>query len=746
VRTPEALPPSTSPDEFSAARAMEVVKAIAREPHPVGTTAHGEVRSYILGEIKRLGLQPETQKTTSVSGRWGPPHPAAEIENVMARLEGSGNGKAVLLMGHYDSVPTSPGASDDAHSVAVLLEILRALKAGPPLKNDVIFLITDAEELGLLGAKAFVEEHPWAEDVGVVLNFEARGTSGPAFMFETSAKNGWLIREFAGAAPYPFASSLSAAVYELLPNDTDLTVFMEAGYSGLNFAYIENLPHYHSWLDDVDHLDRRSLQHQGSNALSLTRHFGNTDLEESVGADQVYFNPLGYFLIHYPSAWVIPLAASAAILMVGILWLGLRKGLLSPWGIFSSLLAFLFSLGCVALLGLLLWRLILSYQDRFAALYASDFYFIGFIAVATAVFATLYGRLGRTGICNLWCGALLCWLLLALLTSFLLPGGSYLFAWPLIFGLLGLAIMIVLNEEYSSDPKAPAWLVLFAIPGLLMIPPTIDALYIAMTLALAPGLMLLTGLLLGLLIPQLALLLKRNRWWLPALSLFTAAAFAAAGFMNSGFDADRRKPNSIFYLLDADEERSFWGSLDETPDEWTSQFFSTPPESAPLEEFLPVGSGQFIRGPAATADLPPPRLEVQEHRRNGDQRGLKVRITSPRGATNCMVFLNFEAEVLSAAVNGKPIERPDEDSLRFGQQRRGRGSSGWGLMYAGVSREGFVLTLEVNSGLPLEITLVDQSFDLPNLPNLFVRSRPGYMMPTPQLADSTLVRASYVIQ
>jgi hypothetical protein len=746
ARPPEVLPSSAPPGEFSATRAMEYVQAIAERPHPVGTPAHRAVRSYTLGEIERLGLQPETQKTTSVSGKWGPPHPAAAIENVMARLEGSGNGKAVLLMGHYDSVPTSPGASDDAHSVALLLETLRALKTGPPLMNDVIFLITDAEELGLLGAKAFVEEHPWAQDVGVVLNFEARGTSGPSIMFETSPENGWLIRAFAAAAPYPLASSLSAAVYELLPNDTDLTIFIEAGYSGLNFAYIENLPYYHTWMDNVEQLDRRSLQHQGSNALSLTRHYGNADLEQRVGTHQVYFNPLGYFLIYYPAAWVIPLAVAAAILMIGILWLGLRKGLLSLWGLFSSFLIFLISLGCVALLGLLLWWLVLSYLDRYAALYASDFFFIGFISVTTALFVTLYGRLGRTGVCNLWSGALFCWLLLTLVTSFLLPGGSYLFAWPLISGLLGLAAMIVVNEEFSQDPKAPAWLVLFAVPGLVLISPTIDNLYTAMTLALAPGLMLLTGLLLGMLIPQLVVLAKGSRWWLPTALLLTAAAFTAAGFMNSGFDAERRKPNSIFYLLDADEEKSYWGSLDEAPDEWTSQFFSTPPESVPLDELLPVWSGQFIRTPAATAELPAPRLEVQERRRNGDQRVLKSRITSPRGAPNCMVFLNSDVEVTRAAVNGKHIDRPDEASLRSVQRSDGNGYSGWGLLYAGVPGEGFILTLEMNSELPPEITVIDQSFDLPNLPNLFVRSRPSYMMPAQQLADSTLVRAKYVIQ
>jgi hypothetical protein len=124
--------------------------------------------------------------------------------------------------------------------VAVLLETLRALRSSPPLRNDLIFLFTDGEEPGLLGAKAFVDAHPAA--AALVLNFEARGTSGPAFMFETSEGNGWIVRQFAEAAPYPQANSLSYKAYRNMPNDTDLTIFKKAGIAGLNFAFIGDVP------------------------------------------------------------------------------------------------------------------------------------------------------------------------------------------------------------------------------------------------------------------------------------------------------------------------------------------------------------------------------------------------------------------------------------------------------------------------------------------------------------------------
>ena len=163
------------------------VAAISKRPHPVGSAEHAAVRDCILRTLAESGLRAEIQKATAVgqTRSW-----AASTENIVARLQGSGSGKSVLLVAHYDSVPASFGASDDGAGVAALLETARVLKSLPRLKRDIVFLFTDGEELGLLGTQAFVAEHPQAENAGVVLNFEARGTSGPAILFETSKRNG----------------------------------------------------------------------------------------------------------------------------------------------------------------------------------------------------------------------------------------------------------------------------------------------------------------------------------------------------------------------------------------------------------------------------------------------------------------------------------------------------------------------------------------------------------------------------
>src|SRR5580658_4660949 len=344
VIPPPAVPATAPAAEFSAERALGHLRAFAREPHPVGSTAHDQVRDYILQELSALGVQPEVQAATVVSSRWGSPYAAATVYNIMARLPGTANTRAVMLSGHYDSVSAGPGASDDGHSVALQLETLRALRPGPRLRNDVIFLFTDSEEGGLLGAKAFLDRHPWAKEVGLVLNFEARGTSGPGMMFETSEGNGRLIREFAAAAPHPVTSSLSYEAYKLLPNDTDLTVYKQAGLAGLGFAYVGDVIYYHTQYDDVAHLDPRSLQHDGDYALALARRFGNLDLRELKSADATYFVLPIFGCVVYPVSWSVPLAVFCALLFAAVLAFGISRKRLSLGGALAGFLKFLLAI------------------------------------------------------------------------------------------------------------------------------------------------------------------------------------------------------------------------------------------------------------------------------------------------------------------------------------------------------------------------------------------------------------------
>jgi len=320
---PDPLPATAPVRAFSAERAMVHVRAIAQKPHPLDSEERVRVRDYLLAELSRLGVNPQIQSGTGEYSR-GRFHTSATVENIVARLAGSANTRPMMLAAHYDSTRNGPGAGDDAHGVAVLLETLRALRSGPPLRNDAIFLFTDGEERGLLGADLFMRHHPWNHDPAVVLNFEARGTGGPSYMFETSAGNGWLIEALARAVPRAQANSVSYEIYRRMPNDTDLTVFKRGGLGGMNFAFIGHPEFYHRPQDDVAHLDRRSVQEDGNYALGLARIFGNEDLTQKHSNDVIYFPTHLTPLIVYPESWAGPVAWLAAVALLAAAWAGRR--------------------------------------------------------------------------------------------------------------------------------------------------------------------------------------------------------------------------------------------------------------------------------------------------------------------------------------------------------------------------------------------------------------------------------------
>ncbi|MGN6847851.1 MAG: M20/M25/M40 family metallo-hydrolase, partial [Sphingomicrobium sp.] len=241
-----ALRTQNGAGQFDAARAKERLAYILGDqaPHPADTPASDLVRARLVAQLQEMGLNPivrdqfacnELFKVRGVS--------CARVRNVIAML-GPPGGKALLLNAHYDSVPVGPGASDDGMGVATLLEVGTILK-DQPLKRPVILLFNEGEELGLVGARAFLAD-PLSRNVDSLINLEARGVRGPVNMFETSRPNAAPIRIFDTAVEHPVANSLSTDVYRLMPNYTDVNSFAERGWLTLNFAPIGNETRYHS--------------------------------------------------------------------------------------------------------------------------------------------------------------------------------------------------------------------------------------------------------------------------------------------------------------------------------------------------------------------------------------------------------------------------------------------------------------------------------------------------------------------
>lgn len=726
------MPASAPATEFSATRAMEHLKVIARKPHPTGSEENALVREYIVKQLKALGLEPQIQTASVLRSvpRW--PVAGATVNNIVARLNGTANTRALALAAHYDSVPSGPGASDDGSGTVTVLETARALTAGPPLGNDVIFLLTDGEELGLLGAEAFVEEHPWAKDVALVLNFEARGTCGPSYMFETSPRNGWLIGEFAKAAPHPVTSSLMYDFYKRLPNDTDMTVFKRAGLAGLNFAHTGCWPRYHTTRDDIWNTDERSLQHEGFYALALARHFGNLSLKNTAGPDAVYFSLFGKTL-YYSQARIIPLTVLVLLAFVAALGLGLRKRQLQWRGIALGFLGWLGGAALAVAAAEILWLALR--RTRFVSLlpygmaYNSQLYALGFVTLSVAMLSALYVVLQRkTSVGNLAAGALLWWAILALLSGLWLPGATYLFVWPLLSSSIELSYAFARRNPESEVESALVW-TLPAIVGILLFGSLPYILVTGLSTSALAVTTFAVALLLGLLVPHLHLMTARARWLLPGAVTCAGVGLIIAAMSSGGFDAGHPRADNVFYALNADTGKAAWASTDQAPDAWTSQFLFGHTEKGWLAEWLPARV-HVLESQATVAQLAAPNLSVLDDITMGESRVLRLWLNSPRHA-NGVWMLFPKAPVSDLDVNGKKVNRPGGVSE---------------LHYAGLPKNGIVLTMTVKARDPVEIRVVDQSEGLPEIPEAIFKPRPDDLMPTPSwphLDSSTLVTRAF---
>lgn len=733
--TPPAAVPSAAPStEFSSGRAMQHVGMISQKTHPPGTAEHSAVRDYIFKEVAALGLNPEIQKTAQIVDRRSHAF-GAVVENIVVKLPGTRNGgKAVLLSAHYDTVPHSTGASDNGAGVATLLETLRALRSGPALANDVIFLFTDAEEIGLLGAMAFVEKHPAAKDVKVALNFDTLGNSGATIMFDSTENNGWLIGEFAKAAPKPVANSLAEKIYGILPYMTDLQVLATDGVQGLNFAYIEGVHVHHTQLDSLETIDERSVQHTGSYALALARHFANIDLEPGVTRNAVFFSVLGSFLVHYPIGWAIPLAILVAALFIAVVAIGLRRKRLTFGGMILGLFAFLSSVIASAVVVSVLQKvtgilpndsLLLGNPDP----YNSSLYFLGFVAVAIAVISALYVWFrGRTSIDNLTVGAMFPWLILTVFTGFALPAGSYLFTWPLLFILIAQGIDFVIRKKETDPLKLSVGLSLSTFPAIVLIVPILYFCFQFFSFEMSPRitaiLIAVAMLPVGLLIAQLDFMSRPKKWLLPALAVIVGITFIAVGKSTSHFDRYNRMKSGLFYAVNANEGRAIWASLDLRPDEWTSQFLGNSTQRSSALNF----AGQdmsVLSGEAPTLPVPAPEIKVVSDTTTDGIRSLNLRIRSARQAPCVIVSLNEETTVRAFVLDGKRYDQYPKD--------------GWRMRYYAVPAEGIELVLEMEQQPNVVLRVTDFSPGLPEVPGASFKPRPDHLMISPELFNDGLV-------
>lgn len=635
---------------YSLVEAQKTLDAIAREPRPVGSAGNAKAREYLKARFAALGLEVSTQagigvRQANFDARRKGSVSVSPYENIIAVMPGAARTqKAVALMAHVDSAPWANGASDDAAGVAALVETARVLSAGPKPKRDVVFLVTDAEELGLIGAQEFFDRHPMAARVGAVVNVEARGSRGRAFMFQTSPGNAGLIDLWADHAVAPSGNSLANNVYKLLPNDTDLSVSLAKGVTGINAAFIDGLYDYHMPTDNIDNLDPAAMRHLGNFALTTTRALAMADAIPAQGAEAAYFDFFGLFVVRYPiwGGWALLIAGFALLLLARVqrLGVGWRQALGGTAGVAALMLVTgalsHFIANWAYGTGMIPMRERINEMD--AALW---------IFVALAAGAVLVVRPKAA----MWTGAVILMLLCALAAQIWMPGAAWLFDWAALIG----AAFLLLASRFGV--QSPLVLYSSAVVGGLwgaMLLTGVIATYVSVAPMTPAPVVLIIPFAIALIAPVI-MAFGEARWsrWAGG-GLIVAAAIGSIVFALSGsFSARYPSPGDLFHYSDARTGKSYWAT--------TSTERQLP--EGPVSKLTPKGfdSVKWLGTVAPASPTFPPSVKLTH------ENGITMVRMSSAAAPRLMNFMVTPSRTLSdVRVAGRPVTLPAGKATRIG--------------------------------------------------------------------------------
>ncbi len=467
-------PKSAPEDQFSARRALVILEDLVGDgiTHPSGSEQNAVVRQRVIDHLKKYGYDVAQQKRTAVT-RSGEKIP---LVNLFTRYHGKNHGtpsqRLIAVVSHYDSRAPAPGAGDDGAGVAASLEVARMLKQMPQLNHDILFLITDGEELGLLGAREFVDKKKLlTSQIDVVINLEARGTAGPSLMFETHPDNSVSVQQFSAASPKPFCGSLFYEIYKKLPNDTDFTVFKQEDIPGFNFAFIGDVENYHAESDTIQNLDLNSLQHHGDNLLSLLLELDKAD-QFQPGPNEtkfrVYFDVMGWFVIDWPVHWSSGLWILGLIGCVAVYWC-IRPEKLAPESTDSNVPAWVVWFNSNRWIRSAFWILVMIGASLMAAFamhagllsgeaiqrgWVNDAVAVelGYWSVAICAIYVCVWLAEQSGLENhIWLVVIVLWSILGLLVTLNIAGACYLFIMPLLTtALLSIVPAFIFKRSFQT--------------------------------------------------------------------------------------------------------------------------------------------------------------------------------------------------------------------------------------------------------------------------------------------------------
>jgi len=722
---PQVLGADAPAAQFSEGRAYATLARILgpERPHPISSGENARVRARIIAEFATLGVTATTYTAFTCNPWRGFAYvPCATVNDIIAGVL-PGQGKAVVLLAHYDSVPAGPGASDDESGVATILETARALRArGGKVLHPVIAVITDGEEAGLLGANAFLENPTLKARAGVVVNVEARGTQGRSLLFQTSPKDSALVDLYSRAVPFYSTSSLFAEIYKLLPNDTDLTLFLKQGFPAYNFAFSDNVADYHTPLDVRRNLSKLTLQEQGDNMLAVAAALADTPFDRLQGHAEVYQDLFGYALPRLPARWAAPLAAAALlILLLAALRakdIGARRWIRAAAMPPALVVAFVAT-------GWLLHTLAQLISGQPDPSYAYPIALREGLTLGMVAAAVLVARVAeaRSALFAVW----VWYAASALISAIFVPGLSPYFLFPAVLAALAAVIHWILGGRAKLWPFAiptlfalVVWIGLVAagegLMGLKLHPLfTVPAAFAAMTL-----------------VPFLdAPAMSRNAWR-GCVGFALGAALIATGIagIQPAYSKTKAQRLSMRYVEDAATHKAWW-ALDA---------IAPLPKPLRMAADFSAGPGPVLEGPfpttynapAVALHLKPPTAQVLANNALPEGRRVTIAVKGTDAADVMMVVVPKAAKLRHADVRGEHFDVPKDfaDDTMFHCDSR--------------DCRNLTATLTVDSRAPFKLLLIELRFGLPPSGAKLVAARPANAIPS-QSGDLTEVVSTVAV-
>lgn len=705
---PPQIREETSGQQFDVSRAFGRLQRVLADqrPHPVDTDANEQVRERIVKEIEALGYVPLVRDDIACDSSAPGSLVCARVQNVVFvagpdPFLSKSDTDAILIASHYDSVPVSPGASDDGAGVAVSLEIAHLLR-NLKLARPVIFLFTDGEEAGLLGASSFISKDPFADQISNVINIEARGSSGPAVMFETAHPNSTVIKHYSEGAERPVSNSLMTDIYRLMPNHTDMTKFLERGYSGLNFAIADRVEHYHTPLDRLENVDLRSLQHMGDLVLGAASSMleGDHDLREA--RREVIFTD---FLSR--SFVVLPQWVGMSLMLFGALMAGvgyLRVGGGHHWrAILAPPVTFIISVLIAVILQVIIRQIRAELGGGAASSAAMQV--LAYTSGAVAAVFVLSVVVARSGADRLNYSV---WLWIAAVGGaggYFVPGAIILFALPLgLFGLFALISSVVGKENRWGSLISCGLFV-------LLLAPTIYLIEIAFGRSATPLLAFLSSILF---LPALTAVLhdahRPSFVVIKALGALLVGATIAA-LMLPGHSPEHPGLMNIIYEADVEAQRANW--IIHSQDEGTYLSSSARPAIFAGED--------HVEAPFQVHFLP--KLEVLDEGLNNGNRVLSLRLLTD-GADVITLEIPHFAHPVSMQINENAYPYAAPDAHGFDGEK-------FPYLFTchGRTCDGLELTVELRNSEKTEWVIIGRKYGLPSAGEDITAGRPRSYIP-----------------